>query len=95
MRDARDIIVKPIISEKSYDLVEKNKYVFEVHPDANKIEIGRAVAEIFGVEVEDVNTINVKGKPRKVRYAMGKTKKRKKAVVTLKEGHKIEFFESK
>lgn len=96
MKSARDIVIRPVISEKSYAIVEKsNKYVFEVRPDANKIEIEKAIKEIFNVEVEDVNTLNFKGKIKRVRYVPGRTKKWKKAIVTLKEGHKIEFFESK
>jgi len=92
-KTARDIILKPIISEKSYDLIEQNKYTFEVHPSAKKIEIRKAVEEIFNVGVTKVNTIHMIGKMRRQRYTMGRSKNWKKAIVTLKEGDKIEFFE--
>ncbi len=90
---ARDIILRPIISEKSYDLIEQGKYCFEVHPKAKKIEIGKAIEEIFNVHVTKVNTSNVKGKKRRQGYTSGRRKDRKKAIVTLKEGDNIEFFE--
>ena len=92
MADARHIIVRPIISEKSYRMIEHNRYTFEVAKTASKIEIGKAVEEIFDVTVLKVNTMRVNGKPRRVRSALGKTKDWKKAVVTLKEGDSIELF---
>ena len=92
MADARDIIVRPIISEKSYRMIEHNRYTFEVAKTATKIEIGKAVEEIFDVSVIKVNTMRVNGKPRRVRAALGKTKDWKKAVVTLKAGDSIELF---
>ena len=91
--DARDIIKKPVVSEKSYDLLADNKYTFYVNPAANKIEIKKAVEEIFKVTVLNVNTLNVKGKEKRMGRAVGKTNDRKKAIVTLKEGDKIEVFE--
>ncbi len=97
MRDARDIIVRPLISEKSSDLMEDNKYTFVVSGKANKIEIKRALEEIFGVKVKAVNTANFKGKRKRLgRYPMGKQPSWKKAVITLAEGSKqIELFESR
>jgi len=92
MADARDIIVRPIVSEKSYRMIEHNRYTFEVAKTASKIEIGKAVEEIFDVTVLKVNTMRVNGKPRRVRSALGKTRDWKKAVVTLKDGDSIELF---
>ena len=94
MYDPRDIIIRPIISEKSYDMIEHNRYTFEVAKTASKPQIAQAVTEIFGVTVTSVNTMNVTGKPRRVRVAKGKTRDWKKAVVTLKEGDSIEFFQA-
>lgn len=94
MYDPRDIIIRPIISEKSYDMIEQNRYTFEVAKTSNKTQIAQAIAEIFGVTVKDVNTMNVTGKPRRLRYAKGKTRDWKKAVVTLKEGDTIDIFPS-
>ena len=94
MKDARDIIIRPIITEHSYDLIEKNKYTFEVARDANKIEIGKAVEELFGVHVTKVNTLNVKPKKKRVRYAIGLTRRWKKAIVTIQDGQTIEIFAS-
>lgn len=95
MRNAYDTIIKPIISEKAMDGMQSKKYTFKVASDANKIEIKNAVEEIFGVEVEKVTTINMKGKPRRVRYVMGKTSAWKKAIVKLtSESKTIEFFDS-
>jgi large subunit ribosomal protein L23 len=90
--DARNIIVRPIISEKSYRMIEHNRYTFEVAKEASKIEIGKAVEEIFDVKVTNVNTMRVSGKPRRVRYAKGLTKSWKKAIVTLQDGDSIEMF---
>ena len=94
MYDPRDIILRPVISEKSYDMIEHNRYTFEVAKTATKPQIADAVTEIFGVTVTSVNTMNVKGKPRRVRVAKGKTRDWKKAIVTLKEGDSIEFFQA-
>ena len=90
----RDIVVRPVISEKSYDMIEHNRYTFEVAKTATKPQIADAVSEIFGVTVTSVNTMNVKGKPRRVRVAKGKTRDWKKAIVALKEGDAIEFFQA-
>ena len=94
MYDPRDIIIRPVISEKSYDMIEHNRYTFEVAKSASKPQIADAVSEIFGVTVTNVNTMNVTGKPRRVRVAKGKTRDWKKAVVTLREGDSIEFFQA-
>ena len=94
MKDARDIIIRPIITEHSYDMIEMNKYTFEVARDANKIEIAKAVEEIFGVTVKKVNTMNVKPKKKRVRYVAGYTRSWKKAMVTIEAGQTIEIFAS-
>ncbi len=94
MYDPRDIIIRPVISEKSYEMIEQNRYTFEVAKTASKPQIASAIAEIFDVTVSKVNTINVTGKPRRVRAAKGKTRDWKKAVVSLKEGDSIEFFQA-
>lgn len=93
-RTAHDIILKPIITEKSMAGIADKKYTFRVATDANKIEIAKAVEEIFGVKVAKVNTMNVRGKARRVGRFTGYTSKWKKAIVTLKPDSKsIEFFE--
>ena len=94
MKDARSIIIRPIITEHSYDMIEMNKYTFEVARDANKIEIAKAVEEIFGVTVKKVNTMNVKPKKKRVRIQQGYTRRWKKAMVTIAEGETIEIFAS-
>jgi len=91
--DARSVIIRPIISEKSYAGIEHNRYTFEVDKRASKPEIADAVAEVFNVTVTRVNTMRVPGKSRRLRATAGVTRTWKKAVVTLKEGDKIEFFE--
>jgi large subunit ribosomal protein L23 len=92
----RNIIVKPLITEKVSDLLEKERKVaFVVNPDANKIEIKRAVEKRFNVKVEKVATANFMGKVKKMGRFEGRRPGFKKAVVTLKEGFKIEFFEGK
>ena len=94
MKDARSIIIRPIITEHSYDMIEQNKYTFEVAKGANKIEIAKAVEELFGVTVKKVNTLNVKPKKKRVRYHLGFTRSWKKAMVTIAEGETIEIFAS-
>lgn len=94
MITAHDIIIKPIITEKSMALTEANKYTFKVMKKANKTEVKKAVETVFGVKVEKVNIMNVTGKKRRVGANVGKKPDWKKAVVTLKPGSKaIEFFE--
>ena len=95
MKDAREIIIRPIITEHSYDMMEKGVYTFEVAKSANKIEVRKAVEEIFNVKVTKVNIINVKPKPKRVRYQIGKTRAWKKAMVTLAEGDTIELVAAK
>ncbi len=92
MKDPREVIVRPIISEHSYDMMSENKYTFEVAKAANKVEIAQAIEAIFDVKVVKVNVINVKSKPKRVRYQKGLTRSWKKAMVTLKEGDSIELF---
>ena len=94
MKDPREVIIRPIITEHSYDMMEKNTYTFEVAKDSNKVEIAQAVEAIFNVKVVKVNTLNVKPKPKRVRYQLGKTRTWKKAMGTLKEGDTIELFAS-
>ena len=93
-RIAQDIILRPVITENSMDGIADRKYTFEVAKDANKIEIAKAVEELFGVKVSKVNTINVDGKLRRYGRFEGYTASRKKAIVTLTEDSKaIEFFD--
>jgi len=94
MRDAHDIIIRPIISEHSMDQIADRKYTFQVALDANKIEIKKAVEELFGVKVESVNTMRVLGKVKRMGIYSGKRPDWKKAIVKLTEDSKtIEFFE--
>ena len=89
-----DIIIKPIVSEKSMDQLADRKYTFKVAMNANKIEIKKAVEEVFGVKVEKVTVINMKSKSKRVGYHFGETSEWKKAIVKLTEDSKtIEFFE--
>jgi large subunit ribosomal protein L23 len=92
MKDPRQVILRPIITERSTDLLTENRYTFEVAKQANKIEIGQAIEAIFGVKVLKVNTISVSGKPKRVRYAKGYSRSWKKAIVTLAAGETIEAF---
>lgn len=93
MRNPRDIIKKPLISEKTMRMLEENKYTFRVDPRANKIEIKHAIAELFNVNVVEVTTMNVKGKEKRMGRYVGRTTNWKKAIVTLQDGDKIEIFE--
>ncbi len=94
MDDLRDIIVAPIITEKSMQQMEEdNTYTFQVDPDANKIEIRKSIENAFNVKVENVNTMNYRGKRRRLGYSEGKRPDWKKAVVRLAEGDDIELFE--
>ena len=85
-RDPRDVLLAPVVSEKSYGLLEENKYTFIVDPRANKTEIKLAVERVFGVRVAAVNTINRQGKTRRTRTGSGRRKDTKRAIVTLREG---------
>ncbi|MDR1701310.1 MAG: 50S ribosomal protein L23 [Sporomusaceae bacterium] len=91
--DVRDILIKPLITEKTNDLMGENKYTFVVRPDANKIEIRKAVEKIFKVKVLSVNTINILGKVKRMGRTQGKRSDYKKAIVKLAPGETIEFFE--
>ncbi len=90
--EARDIIIRPLITEKTTELMAEGKYVFKVAKSANKIEIAKAVKEIFNVKVEKVNTVNVKGKTKRIGRTSGKRPDYKKAIVKLAAGETIEFF---
>ena len=96
MSEARDIIIRPVVSEKSYGLLDADVYTFVVAPDANKLEISQAVETIFNVRVTKVNTLNRKGKRKRNRrtFAFGKRPDTKRAIVTLVAGDRIELFES-
>jgi len=93
--DPRDVIIEPIVSEKSYALLDRNVYTFRVHPDATKPEISDAVEQVFGVRVVKVNTMNRPGKRKRNRrsWTYGKRPDTKRALVTLAEGDSIELFE--
>ena len=90
-KNPRDILIAPVISEKTYGLLDDGKYTFLVDPRANKTEIKIAVEEVFGVEVESVNTINRKGKARRTKFGMGRRKNTKRAIVSLRSGS-IDIF---
>ena len=90
--DPRDIIIAPVVSEKSYSELNKNWYTFLVHPDANKTAIKIAIQEIFNVRVETVNTLNRQGKRKRTRSGWGKRKDTKRAIVKLVDGDRIEAF---
>lgn len=91
-KDPREVIIRPVITEHSYDMMEQNTFTFEVAKSANKVEIRQAVEAIFDVTVTKVNTLNVKSKPKRLRGPLGRTRTWKKAMVTLKEGDTIEIF---
>ncbi|HZD01379.1 MAG TPA: 50S ribosomal protein L23 [Actinomycetes bacterium] len=95
MKNPRDVILKPVVSEKSYALLDRNTYTFIVRPDANKTEIKEAVQAIFSVRVTGVNTLHRKGKRKRTRQVMGVRKSTKRALVTLHPDDKIELFEAK
>ncbi|TRW44987.1 50S ribosomal protein L23 [Georgenia yuyongxinii] len=90
-KNPRDIIFKPIVSEKSYGLIDEGKYTFEVDPRSNKTEIKNAIEKIFDVRVASVNTANRQGKSRRTKFGLGKRKDTKRAIVTLREGS-IDIF---
>ncbi len=90
--DPRDVILTPVISEKSYGLAEEGTYTFIVRPGANKTEIKIAVEQIFGVKVERVNTANRQGKRKRTRAGFGKRKNTKRALVSLRAGDTIDIF---
>ena len=90
--DPRDVLLAPVISEKSYGLLDENKYTFVVRPDANKTQIKIAVEQVFNVRVLDVNTLNRQGKRKRTRSGFGRRKNTKRAVVSLAPGDRIEIF---
>ncbi len=90
-KDPRDVLIAPVVSEKSYGLLDEGKYTFLVDPRSNKTEIKIAVEQIFGVKVDAVNTSNRKGKSRRTKYGTGRRKDTKRAIVTLREGS-IDIF---
>jgi large subunit ribosomal protein L23 len=96
VNDPRDVVIRPIVSEKSYGLLDRGVYTFVVHPDANKIEIRHAIEAIFNVRVANVNTLNRKGKRKRNRrsFTFGTRSDTKRAIVTLREGDRIDLFES-
>ena len=91
-KDPRDILIAPVVSEKSYGLLDEGKYTFLVDPRANKTEIKIAIEQIFDVKVDKVNTLNRTGKTRRTRNGLGKRKDTKRAIVSLAEGHRIDIF---
>ena len=92
MAHITDVLKKPVLTEKSLALIDENKYTVDVDVHSNKIEIRQAVEKLFNVKVESVHTINVKPKTKRLGKYVGKTNKRKKAIVKLAEGHKIDLF---
>ncbi|UUZ46256.2 50S ribosomal protein L23 [Janibacter limosus] len=86
LKDPRDILIRPVVSEKSYGLLDEGKYTFIVDPRANKTEIKIAVEKVFGVKVDSVHTMNRVGKTRRTRFGTGKRKDTKRAIVSLREG---------
>lgn len=90
--DPRDILISPVVSEKSYGLLDENKYTFLVHPDANKTQIKIAVEEVFSVRVTGVNTMNRVGKRVRTRAGMGSRKATKRAIVSVAQGDRIDIF---
>ena len=94
--DARSVIIAPVVSEKSYGLIDQNAYTFNVHKDANKIEIRNAVEEIFGVKVAKVNTMNRQGKRKRNRrsFTFGKRPDTKRAIITLAGDDRIDLFQA-
>ena len=95
MKSPRDVVIRPVVSEKSYAGLERNTYTFLVARDANKTEVKEAVQQIWNVRVTNVNTINRKGKVKQTRFAKGRRPDQKRAVVTLAAGDTIEIFEAK
>ena len=92
MKDHRDVLLAPVVSEKSYGLLDENKYTFLVDPRANKTEIKIAVEKVFGVKVLSVNTMNRQGKRKRLKVGFGKRNDTKRAIVQLAPGESIEIF---
>jgi large subunit ribosomal protein L23 len=91
--DARQVLIAPVVSEKSYSLIEENKYSFRVHENAHKTQVRQAVEELFDVKVEGVNIVKVQPKPKRRGFTRGKKPGWKKAIVQLRQGDRIEIFE--
>lgn len=91
--NAREVLIRPVVSEKSYELLAANKYTFRVHSRAHKTQIRQAVEEVFSVRVQDVRTLSVKPKPKRRGYTSGRTRAWKKAVVQLHPEDSISLFE--
>ena len=91
--DASQVIIRPVVSEKSYVLATADKYTFRVHPDAHKTQIRQAVEQLFEVSVVDVRTMSVKSKPKRRGYTSGRTRQWKKAIVQVKAGDSIPIFQ--
>ena len=91
--DASQIIIRPVVSEKSYVLATADKYTFRVHPDAHKTQIRQAIEQLFDVGVVDVKTMSVKSKPKRRGYTSGRTRQWKKAIVQVKPGDSIPIFQ--
>ena len=92
LKDHRDVLVAPVVSEKSYGLLDQNQYTFLVQPEANKTEIKIAVEKVFGVRVTNVNTANREGKRKRSRFGVGQRKATKRAIVSLAVGDRIDIF---
>ena len=92
MKDHRDVLIAPVVSEKSYSLLDQNKYTFIVAPDANKTEIKIAVEKVFNVKVVSVNTLNREGKSLRTRFGIGKRKDTRRAIVKVAAGQRIDIF---
>ncbi len=92
MNDHRDVLLSPVVSEKSYSLLDENKYTFIVAPDANKTEIKIAVEKVFGVKVISVNTMNRQGKRKRTKVGFGKRNNTKRAIVHVAAGDRIDIF---
>jgi large subunit ribosomal protein L23 len=95
VKSPRDVVIRPVVSEKSYSGLEQNRYTFLVHPDANKTEIKEAIQKIWNVQVMGVNTMWRRGKRKRTRQTQGKRPDEKRAVVTLAPGDSIEIFEAR
>jgi large subunit ribosomal protein L23 len=91
-KDHRDVLIAPVVSEKSYALLDENKYTFLVRPDSNKTEIKIAVEKVFGVKVVSVNTINRAGKRKRTRFGWGTRPQTKRAIVSVADGQRIDIF---
>ncbi len=91
--NARDVILRPVVSEKSYALLDENAYTFQVHRDANKIEVRQAVEALFDVGVLEIRTSSVKSKPKRRGHTAGRTREWKKAIVQVREGDTIPVFQ--